>query len=104
MKCLCETSEVERIEAPSGWVGIPEQADSARALIDAMIYPKRDFDSAWDAACLHWGRFGEVPAKVAILEAAVLEACEIAKKWPREQKDMDRIHELIAMVTEPPRG
>lgn len=101
LKCACETSEVERVE-PAGWVGTPEQADSARALIDALIYPKRDFESAWDDACIHWGRFGEAPSRVAILEAAVMEACEIARKpnGAKDPADADRIRALIAMVTE----
>jgi hypothetical protein len=95
LKCLCETGQFER-EAPLAWVGTPEQADAARALIDALIYPNRDFEHAWEQASLHWGRFGEVPARIALLEVALIEACEIAIASGR--CDKDRIGTLLAMA------
>lgn len=95
LKCLCETNQYERVE-PAGWVGTPEQADSARALIDSLIYPERDFDHAWEQASLHWGRFGEVPARIALLEVALIEACEIAIASGR--CDRDRIKTLLSMA------
>jgi len=82
------------------WHGTYEQADSARALLDALIYPKRDFDHAWDKATLHWGRFGEVPAKIALLEAAVLEACEIARRGKvSDPADIERLKALQILVS-----
>jgi len=67
--------------------------------MDALIYPRRDFDHAWEQATLHWGRFGEVPARIALLEVALLEACEIATKGKlSDPADMDRIQALKVMA------
>lgn len=94
LKCDCEPGTV----IPA-WHGTFAQADSARALLDALIYPKRDFDYAWEQASLHWGRFGEVPAKIAMLEVALLEACEIATRGNlSDQSDKDRIQALKVMA------
>jgi hypothetical protein len=96
LKCDCDDGAATVIPA---WHGTFAQADSARALLDALIYPKRDFDYAWEQASLHWGRFGEVPAKLAILEVALLEACEIASRGNlSDQADRDRIQALKVMA------
>ena len=96
LKCFCDTGEAP---PPPAWHGTFAQADSARALLDALIYPKRDFDYAWEQASLHWGRFGEVPAKIALLEVALLEACEIASRGKlSDQADKDRIQALKVMA------
>lgn len=95
LKCLCDKPDIE-VPIPAGFA-TATQADAARALIDALIYPRRDFESAWDNACLHWGRFGEVPAKVALLEAALLEACDIALSG---SADRERIQALRAVATQ----
>ena len=94
LRCFCNTNEIEPVE-PSGWVGSPAQADSARALIDALIYPMRDFDHAWEQAIIHWGRFGEVPAKIALLEAALIEMSEMVLSG---KCDRNRIRTLLAMA------
>jgi hypothetical protein len=96
LKCDCDQESGTVVPA---WHGTFAQADSARALMDALIYPKRDFDHAWEQASLHWGRFGEVPAKVALLEVALLEACEIASRGSlSDQADKDRIQALKVMA------
>jgi hypothetical protein len=95
-KCQCDLPSEISPPVYSGFA-TATQADAARALIDALIYPGRDFESAWDNACLHWGRFGEAPAKVALLEAALLEACDIALSG---SADRERIGALRAVATE----
>jgi hypothetical protein len=97
LKCDCDPESGTVIPA---WHGTFAQADSARALLDALIYPNRDFDYAWDQASLHWGRFGEVPAKIALLEVAVLELCEIlGRSYVSAQADKDRIQVIKASVS-----
>lgn len=96
LKCDCDSESATVIPV---WHGTFAQADSARALMDALIYPRRDFDHAWEQATMHWGRFGEVPAKIAMLEVALLEACEIATKGNlKDQSDRDRIQALKVMA------
>lgn len=96
LKCDCDEGMAPIIPA---WHGTFAQADSARALLDSLIYPNRDFDYAWEQASLHWGRFGEVPAKIAMLEVALLEACEIASRGNlSDQADRDRIQALKVMA------
>jgi hypothetical protein len=97
LRCYCDVGEPP---PPRIWPATYEQADSARALIDALIYPKRDFDHAWDEATLRWGRYGEVPAKIAILESAVLEACEIARRGKvSDPADIERLKALQLLVS-----
>lgn len=96
LKCDCDPEGGTVVPV---WHGTFAQADSARALLDALIYPKRDFDYAWEQASLHWGRFGEVPAKIAQLEVALLEACEIASRGNlSDRADRDRIQALKVMA------
>jgi hypothetical protein len=94
-KCRCDMPDIEL--PPDLGFATAAQADSARALIDALIYPRRDFESAWENACLHWGRFGEVPSKVALLEAALLEACDIALSG---SADKERVQALRAVAAQ----
>lgn len=94
LKCMCDQPEV--VLPPDLGFATAAQADAARALIDALIFPRRDFESAWENACLHWGRFGEVPSKVALLEAALLEACDIALSG---SADKERVQALRAVAT-----
>lgn len=101
METEIEALEVDPVESPEPpmWKGTFAQADSARALLDALIYPRRDFDYAWEQATLHWGRFGEAPAKIAMLEVALLEACEIATRGNlSDSADRNRIQALKVMA------
>ena len=101
-KCLCETKPFEPIDLSQRVMCTTAQLETARALIDSLVYQSRDFASAWDDACLHWGRFGEVPARIAILEAAIIEACEIATSpgGASSQDKRDRIKIILAMATQ----
>jgi len=82
------------------WIGTTTQASAARTLMYALIYPDRDFDAAWEAASLQWGLFGEVPAKIALLEVALLEACDLAARAGRRNKQtLARIATLRAKAT-----
>lgn len=68
--------------------------------MDALIYPRKDFEFAWEQASLHWGRYGEVPAKIALLESAVLEACEIARRGKvSDPADIERLKALQILVS-----
>jgi len=93
LKCDCDEGCSWKYAQPT-WYGTQAQADSARSLIDALIYPRKDFEHAWEAATAAWGREGEVPARIAILEAAVLEACEIARRKSSDPGDAERLHAL----------
>lgn len=76
---------------------ISAKEDSVRALIDAIIYPGRDFRYAWDNACLYWDRFGEAPSRIGILEAALLEAIELAldsQQRPLSEEEISRLKSL----------
>jgi hypothetical protein len=94
LKCDCDDEGCSWKFAQPTWYGTQAQADSARALIDALIYPRRDFEHAWEAATVAWGREGEAPARIALLEAALLEACEIAKRGKASPVDLERLGEL----------
>lgn len=68
--------------------------------MDALIYPRKDFEYAWEQAALHWGRYGEVPARIAQLESAVLEACEIARRGKvSDPADIERLKALQILVS-----
>lgn len=94
LKCDCDRPPEEVPENPNLIFATAAQADSARALIDSLIYPRRDFESAWDNACLHWGRFGEAPSKIALLEVALLEACEIAISGSVDKERIQALREV----------
>lgn len=93
LHCECDLAKADAVAA--------EQADASRALIDALIYQKRDFDHAWDRACAAWDRWGEAPARIGLLEAALMEACEIASSpgGAVTKAQIARIAQLLAIAT-----
>lgn len=95
---LCQCEKVLATQnRHSQWTISKEQADAVYKLLDALIYPKRNITEAWEEVCLHWGRFGETPARIALLEAAVLEACDMALSSKKNSKK--RISELVKLAT-----
>jgi hypothetical protein len=94
---LCQCEKVLATQNhDSQWTISKEQADAVYKLLDALIYPKRNITESWEQACLHWGRFGETPARIALLEAAVLEACDMASVSKKNSKK--RILELVSLA------
>lgn len=74
---------------------LPDSARrAANDLLDAISNPKgRDFDPAWEEACMFFGRFGAPPTRLAKL-AAVAEAARLYVA----DDDEDRVQTWDAMV------